>query len=293
MRRAAKDGTLICVHAEDGIRIDKLINKALRARNVEPKYHALSRPAIAEVEAIRRMGRAAGKTSVLLYLVHVSTAGGVEEIRGARGRGVKMLGETCPQYLFLDESEYDRDPLEAAKYVMSPPLRTKKNQRDLWNGLRSGELHCVGTDHCSFFLKDKRKGAKVDFTRIPGGGPGIQNRMSLFFGRLPLRTFVEVTSTNAAKIFGLYPQKGTIAVGSDADLVIFDPERKETISVANRRTHSMRVDYDLYEGMTVKGFPEIVISRGEIIARNGKFVGKKGRGRFLKRGLPQWEGRSE
>jgi dihydropyrimidinase len=175
---------------------------------------------------------------------------------------------------------------------MSPPLRTKTDQRDLWKGLKSGDLQTVGTDHCPFWLKEKIEGAKKDFSRIPGGGPGIQNRMSLIYqggvvkGGMSVSQFVEVTSTNAAKIFGLYPKKGTIQVGSDADLVVFDPNREETVSVKNDRTHCMRVDYNLYEGMKVRGFPEIVISRGNIVARDGRFVGKKGTGRFLKRTLP-------
>jgi dihydropyrimidinase len=292
MRRAAGDGSLICMHAEDGVEIEKLIQKALRSQERAPVYHARTRPEATEREAIAAVSTLAEKAFVILYVVHVSTGGGVAEIRAARDGGVKILGETCPQYLFLDESRYDREPAEAAKYVMSPPLRAKKNQGDLWKGLKSDDLQCVGTDHCPFLWKDKKRGAKENFTKIPGGGPGIQNRMSLLFGRLPIGRFVEVTSKNPAKIFGLYPKKGTIAVGSDADLVVFDPEREETISVSNLGTHRMRVDYSLYEGMKVRGFPEIVISRGEIVARDGKFVGKKGRGRFVKRGLPQWEGSS-
>jgi dihydropyrimidinase len=289
MRQARKDGTLILMHAENGLVIEELIARALEEGNTAPKYHALTRPARVEAEAIQRTASLAELSGSWLYIVHLSSAEGLEEVRRARKRGVKILAETCPQYLFLDRSRYEGDPIEAAKYVMSPPLRTKKDQKELLRGLKSGHIACVGTDHCPFWLREKEEGARKNFTKIPGGGPGVENRMSLLYngavvkGGMPLNRFVEITSTAAAKIFDLFPRKGTIAVGSDADLVVFDPKRKETIGVKNSRTHHMRVDYSLYEGMKVRGFPEVVISRGKVVARGGQFVGEKGAGRFLKR----------
>ncbi|MFH1018650.1 MAG: dihydropyrimidinase [Pseudomonadota bacterium] len=292
MRKAKTDGTLIMMHAENGMVIEELVAQALRDGKTEPKEHARTRPPWTEAEAVSRTAKLAEVSGAFLYIVHLSCAEALEELKEAQKRGVRILAETCPQYLFLDEGAYNREIFEAAKFVMSPPLRKKANQAKLWTGLKTGDLACVGTDHCPFPWEEKKRGAQQDFTRIPGGGPGVENRMSLVYdggvarGRISLRRFVEITSTSAAKLFGLYPRKGTIAVGSDADLVILDPQKRETISVGNPRTHHMRVDYSLYEGMTVQGFPEVVVSRGRIVARDGKFVGKAGAGRFLRRGLP-------
>ncbi len=293
MQIAEKDGTLILMHAENGMVIEELIAQALREGRTKPKEHALTRPAWTEAEAVCRTAKLAEMSGAALYIVHLSCSEALEEVRKARKRGARILAETCPQYLFLDEKRYDGDAFEAAKYVMSPPLRKKANQPQLWTGLKSGELNCVGTDHCPFMWEEKKKGAGLNFTKIPSGAPGVENRMSLLYhggvtrGRISVRRFVEITSTAAAKIFGLYPKKGTIAVGSDADIVIFDPKRTETIGVANPRTHHMRVDYNPYEGMKIRGFSEIVISKGSVVARDGRFVGKTGAGQFLKRKLPK------
>jgi dihydropyrimidinase len=223
-----------------------------------------------------------------LYIVHMSSAAALEQVMAARQRGVRVFSETCPQYLLLDSSLYENES-EGAKYIMSPPLRERWNQKELWRGLASGYVQSVGTDHCPFqFAKEKQKRG-MDFSKIPNGAPGVENRMSLIYnegvggGRISIQKFVEVTSTAAAKIFGLFPQKGTLAVGSDADVVVFDPRRRETISVTNPRTHHMRVDYNAYEGWEVEGFSETVISRGKIVAQNGRFTGEKGWGQFLKR----------
>ncbi|MFH1263015.1 MAG: dihydropyrimidinase [Pseudomonadota bacterium] len=290
MRQSVKDGSVICLHCEDGPEIERRIVEALQKKQTAPKYHALTRPNSTEADAIRRMILLSEQTGATLYVVHLSSKEGLEEIHHARTRGLKVVTETCPQYLFLDRSLYDQDPGEAAKYVLSPPLRGKQDQEALWKGLADGDIQCVGTDHCPFLLKEKVEGSKIDFTKIPGGGPGVENRMSLLYqgvvdGRISVNLFIEITSTAAAKFFGLYPKKGTIAVGSDADLVIFDPNREKTMSAKNPQTHHMRVDYNLYEGMEVRGSPETVILRGRVGAREGGFVGKKGFGRLLRQGM--------
>ena len=228
---------------------------------------------------------------VPVYIVHLSSSDALEQVMLARNRGVHAFAETCPQYLFLDHSYYEQEGFEGAKYVMTPALREKWNQDELWKGLRFGDLQSISTDHCPFCFKDQKILGIDDFSKIPNGGPGVENRMSLVFnggvnsGRISLNKFVELTSTAAAKTFGLFPRKGTIAVGSDADIVIFDPQRKETISVNNACTHHMNVDYNAYEGFEVTGFTETVLSRGKVIIKDCEYVGKKGDGKFLKRGL--------
>jgi dihydropyrimidinase len=222
-----------------------------------------------------------------VYIVHLSCYDALKEVQNARDLGLPAYAETCPQYLFLDYSYYEREGFEGAKWVMTPPLRDKSNQEKLWNGLRGNDLQVISTDHCPFCFKEQKELGRDDFTKIPNGGPGVEHRMSLVFDggvvqrRISLNRFVELTSTAAAKIFGLFPRKGTIAVGSDADIVIFDPNREQTISAA---THHMRVDYSAYEGRKVKGVSEIVMSRGNVIVEDGKFLGKAGAGKFLKRG---------
>jgi dihydropyrimidinase len=220
-----------------------------------------------------------------VYIVHLSCHDALKKVKEARDLGVPAFAETCPQYLFLDYSYYEKPGFEGAKYVMTPALREKWNQEELWIGLRMNDLQVVSTDHCPFCMKEKQLGVN-DFSKIPNGGPGVENRMSLIYnggvvqGRIDVNRFVEITSTAAAKIFGLFPQKGTIAVGSDADIVIFDPNRKMTISAA---THHMNVDYNCYEGMEVTGVTETVLSRGKLVIENGEYVGKPGEGKFLKR----------
>jgi len=291
MRKAGEDGTVVCMHAENGIVIDEIVKQALAEGKTEPKYHAITRPTRMEAEGVHRAISIAEVAQVPIYIVHLSSSDALEQVMLARNRGVHAFAETCPQYLFLDDSYYDQEGFEGAKYVMTPALREKWNQDELWKGLKFGDLQSIATDHCPFCFKDQKMLGIDDFSKIPNGGPGVENRMSLVFnggvnsGRISLNKFVELTSTAAAKTFGLFPKKGTIAVGSDADIVIFDPNRTETISVNNTCTHHMNVDYNAYEGFEVTGFTETVLSRGKIIIDNCEYVGKKGDGHFLKRGL--------
>ena len=291
MRQAGENGTVVCMHAENGIVIDEIVKIALAEGKTEPKYHALTRPTRMEAEGVHRAISIAEVAHVPVYIVHLSSSDALEQVMLARNRGVHAFAETCPQYLFLDDSYYEQEGFEGAKYVMTPALREKWNQDELWKGLRFGDLQSISTDHCPFCFKDQKILGINDFSKIPNGGPGVENRMSLVYnggvnsGRISLNKFVELTSTAAAKTFGLFPKKGTIAVGSDADIVIFDPHRKETISINNACTHHMRVDYNAYEGFEVTGFTETVLSRGKVIIKDCDYVGQKGDGQFLKRGL--------
>ena len=291
MRKAGEDGTVICMHAENGIVIDEIVKSALAEGKTGPKWHALTRPTRMEAEGVHRSIAIAEVADVPVYIVHLSSADALEQVVLARDRGAHVFAETCPQYLFLDHSYYEQEGFEGAKYVMTPPLREKWNQKELWRGLQMGDLMSISTDHCPFCFKEQKEMGINDFSKIPNGGPGVENRMSLVFnggvveGRISLNRFVELTSTASAKMFGLFPKKGTIAVGSDADIVIFNPERTETISVNNSVTHHMKVDYNAYEGFEVTGVSETVISRGKIIVDNCEYFGKKGDGQFLKRGL--------
>jgi len=290
MRQAGEDGTLVCMHAENGIVMDELIKIALSEGHIEPKYHALTRPTRLEAEGVHRALAIAEVAKSPVYIVHLSSYDALQELRLAQARGVMAHAETCPQYLLLDVSAYDAPGFDGAKYVLTPPLREKWNQEELWRGLRGNALHAISTDHCPFCLKEQKELGKDDFSKIPNGGPGIENRMSLIYhygvggGYIGLNRFVELTSTAPAKIFGLFPKKGTIAVGSDADIVIFDPEREETISYYNSHTHHMNIDYNAFEGMPVKGFTETVLSRGRMIIDKGQYLGRAGDGEFVKRG---------
>jgi dihydropyrimidinase len=283
--RTGKNGGTICMHAENGGVIDVLVKKAIAEGKTAPKYHALTRPARAEAEATHRAIALAEIADVPIYIVHLSAAEALEMVTEARDRGLPAYAETCPQYLFLSYDNYEEPGFEGAKYVMSPPLRPKENQDRLWRGLAFNDLQAISTDHCPFCMKEKTLGAD-DFSKIPNGAPGIETRMSLVYdggvrtGRISLNRFVELTSTSPAKIFGLFPRKGTIAPGSDADLVVFDPQRTMTLSA---RTHHMKVDYNPYEGREVTGVSETVLSRGNVIIEGGKFVGRAGAGKFLKR----------
>jgi len=291
MKKASEDGTVVCMHAENGIVIDEIVKQAVADGKTAPKYHAITRPTRMEAEGVHRAISIAEVAQVPIYIVHLSSSDALEQVMLARNRGVHAFAETCPQYLFLDDSYYNQKGFEGAKYVMTPALREKWNQDELWKGLKFGDLQSIATDHCPFCFKDQKILGIDDFSKIPNGAPGVENRMSLVYnggvhaGRISLNKFVELTSTAAAKTFGLFPKKGTIAVGSDADIVVFDPNRKETISVNNTCTHHMNVDYNSYEGFEVTGFTETVLSRGKIIIDNCAYVGKKGDGRFLKRGL--------
>ena len=290
MRKAGEDGTLVCMHAENGVVIDELVKAALAAGHVEPKHHALTRPTRLEAEGAYRALAIAEVARVPVYIVHLSSHDALTELRRARERGVMAHAETCPQYLLLDASAYDEPDFGGAKYVMTPPLREKRNQDELWRGLRSADLDVISTDHCPFCLREQKELGRGDFSRIPNGGPGVENRMSLIHhhgvnaGRVSLNRFVDLTATTPARIFGIFPRKGTIAVGSDADIVIFDPQREVTISSSNPATHHMNVDYSAYEGFQVRGYPETVLLRGRVVVDRGEYVGRAGDGEFVKRG---------
>jgi dihydropyrimidinase len=288
LRATSKNGGLVCMHAENGGAIDVIVQQALAEGKKAPKYHALTRPTTAEAEAVSRAIALAEMAGAPVYIVHLSCYEALEKVREARDRGLPVYAETCPQYLYLSLENMDAPGFEGAKYVFTPPLREKWHQEKLWNGLKRDHLQVVSTDHCPFCFKEQKELGLDDFTKIPNGGPGIEHRMSLIYSggvtreRFSVNRFVELVSTTPAKLFGLYPRKGTIAVGSDADLVIFDPERKHTISA---KTHHMRVDYSMFEGIEVTGMPEVVLSRGRVVIENNKFLGRAGAGEFLKRAL--------
>jgi dihydropyrimidinase len=282
---ARECGALTLVHAENGGAIDVLVERALARGDTAARHHALTRPPEAEAEATARAIALATMAGAPLYVVHLSCAAALAHVVAARDRGLPVLAETCPQYLLLSVAEYDRPGPEAARYVISPPLREVADQQALWRGLAGGDLQVVATDHCPFTTSDKERG-RLDFSKIPSGAPGIETRMTLLWdggvraGRIDPRRFVEVTATAPARIFGLWPRKGTIAVGSDADLVVWDPEREATLSA---QTLHMRVDYNPYEGRVVRGGPVVVLSRGEVIVDHGEWKGRPGRGEFVKR----------
>jgi len=284
--RTGKNGGTICMHAENGDVIDVLVRRALAEGRTAPKFHALTRPAQAEAEATYRAICLAEMAEVPIYIVHLSAAEALEKVTEARDRGLPAYAETCPQYLFLSYDNYEEPGFDGAKYVMSPPLRPKAGQEELWRGLASNDLQAISTDHCPFCMKEQKELGRGDFSKIPNGAPGIETRMSLVYdggvraGRISLNRFVELTSTSPAKIFGLYPRKGTIAPGADADIVVFDPERHLTLSA---KTLHMKVDYSPYEGRQVTGVPETVLSRGQVIVEAGRFVGRVGGGSFIKR----------
>ncbi|MEO6323609.1 MAG: dihydropyrimidinase [Thermoanaerobaculia bacterium] len=286
MVKTGENGGLICMHAENGDVIDVLVRRALAQGHTAPKYHALTRPPRAEAEATYRAICLAEMAGVPVYIVHLSAGEALEKVAEARNRGILAYAETCPQYLFLSYENYEEPGFEGAKYVMSPPLRAKGNEEALWRGLAMDDLHAVSTDHCPFCMKDQKVLGKDDFSKIPNGAPGIETRLSLLYdggvvqNRISLHRFVELTSTGPAKLFGMFPKKGTIAPGSDADIVIFDPNRMLTLSA---KTLHHRVDYTPYEGRVVQGAPDVVISRGEVLIENGSFFGHAGRGEYLKR----------
>jgi len=287
MSAAGERGGLICMHAENGIVINEIIKRALADGRTAPKYHSLTRPTIAEAEGVHRAIAIAEMAEAPVYIVHLSCTDALNQVRQARDRGINAFAETCPQYLFLSYDNYLEPGFDGAKYVMTPPLRDKSNQAELWKGLRMDDLQVISTDHCPFCMKEQKELGRDDFSKIPNGAPGVEHRVPLIYNggvvenRISLNRFVELTSTAAAKMFGLFPKKGTIAVGSDADIVIFDPEKQQTISAA---THHMNVDYSAYEGKTIQGVVETVLSRGKVIIENGEYKGKQGDGQYLKRG---------
>jgi dihydropyrimidinase len=289
MGAAANSGGMICMHAENGGAIDVIVQRALAEGKRAPKYHALTRPVTLEAEATSRAIALAEIAGTPVYIVHLSCNEALEKVREARDRGLRVYAETCPQYLYLSLENMDAPGFEGAKYVFTPPLREKWHQEKLWQGLAQDDLQVVSTDHCPFCMKEQKELGKDDFTKIPNGGPGIEHRLSLVYnggvhgGKFSPNRFVQLVSTAPAKLFGLYPRKGTVAVGSDADLIVFDPNEEQVISV---KTHHMRVDYSMFEGTRVKGTTKTVLSRGRTIIDNGRFTGKAGAGEFLRRENP-------
>jgi dihydropyrimidinase len=286
MEVAAETGALVMVHAENGDAIDVLVKQALADGRTEPKYHALTRPPETEGEATNRAIQLARVAGAPLYVVHVSCAEAVDPIRTARDKGWDVWGETCTQYFFIDYTYLERPGFEGAKWVYTPPPRDKANQEVLWHAVRNDVLSAVSTDHCAFLWNGQKTLGEDDFSKIPNGGPGLENRLHMIHefgvraGRISLNRMVELLSTNPAKLFGLYPRKGTIAVGSDADVVVFDPEKRHTIAAA---THHSKSDYNLFEGTEVTGTPELVLLRGNVLVENGELVAEPGIGRFVAR----------
>jgi dihydropyrimidinase len=285
LSRAREVGALVMVHAENGDAAYFLQQTLLAAGKTEPKYHAVSRPPRVEAEATARAIAMAELVDAPIYIVHVSCEEALEEIARGRARNVAVLAETCTQYLFIDEDDLDRPNFEGAKYVFTPPARPKHNQKRLWKALADHSLQIVSSDHSAWRFADQKSRGRGDFTKIPNGGPGIEERMTMVYqgvhqGRMTPSRFVEVTATAPAKIFGLYPRKGTIAIGSDADLVVWDPRVERTITQANLHH---RIDYTLYEGMRVVGGPKTVLLRGEVVAEVGEFIGRSGFGSFIPR----------
>jgi len=286
MEVAADTGALVMVHAENGDAIDVLVKRALADGHTEPHWHALTRPPETEGEATNRAIQLARVAGAPLYVVHVSCREAVEPIALAREKGWDVYGETCTQYFFVDYTFLERPNFEGAKFVYTPPPRDRANQEILWNAVRNDVLSAISTDHCAFNWDGQKTLGKDDFSKIPNGGPGIENRLQMIHhfgvrkGRISLNRMVELLATNPAKLFGLYPRKGTLAVGSDADVVVFDPERTVTISA---KTHHSRVDYNLFEGTEVQGSPDVVLLRGNVLVESDTLVAKPGIGQFVKR----------
>jgi dihydropyrimidinase len=285
MQQTGRNGGLIMMHAENGPAIDIVAADLVAEGKTDPLYHGIARYPVFEGEATNRVIRLAEAAQVPVYIVHLSARDALNAIRDARDRGSQAFAETCPQYLFLSLDDLGNG-FEGAKFVCSPPLRSADHQDELWTGLVKDDLQVVSTDHCPFDFHGQKELGMGDFRKIPNGLPGVEDRMDLLHdggvvgGKLTKERWVEVSSTAPAKLFGMYPRKGAVAVGSDADLVIYDPNREHTISA---RTHHMDVDYSCYEGRSVQGGSDIVLSRGSVIVRDGEFTGKKGAGRFIKR----------
>jgi len=286
MSRTSENGGLIMLHAENGGPIDVLIQRYLAEGRTDPVNHGLTRPSSMEGEAVHRAVALADLAGVAVYIVHLSSADALNAVREARDRGLATLAETCPQYLYLSLDDLGREGFEGAKYVCSPPLRPVRHQAELWKGLRQDDLQVVSTDHCPFDYKEQKEMGRGNFAKIPNGLPGVEDRFTLLYdggvraGHITLNRFVELVATAPAKLFGLWPRKGTVAPGSDADIVVFDPEAERTLSAS---THHMNVDYSCYEGRRVHGVPEVVMQRGETLVDHGTFLGRPGQGRFLER----------
>jgi dihydropyrimidinase len=285
MQQGAANGALTMMHAENGIAIDLLVQQALARGQSDPRYHGDVRHALLEAEATHRAIQLAKVAGSPLYVVHVSAEEAVAEIAGARDAGFPVFAETCPQYLFLSTDDLAKPDFEGAKYVCSTPLRPVENQAALWRGLRTDDLSVVSTDHCPFCFKGQKEMGRGDFSKIPNGMPGVENRVDLLHqavvdGHISRRRWVELTSTAPARMFGLHPRKGAIAPGSDADIVIYDPAAEQVLSA---ETHHMNVDYSAYEGKRITGKAQTVLSRGEVIVDGGEYFGRPGRGSYLTR----------
>jgi dihydropyrimidinase len=290
MQKAADIGALVMMHAENGIAIDELVAQALASGQSEPLYHGLSRPPELEAEATHRAITLAKVTGAPLYVVHLSAAPALEAVAAARHAGQNAFAETCPQYLFLSLDDLGRPDFEGSKYVCSPPLRPRDHQAALWRGLRTNDLSVVSTDHCPFCFKEQKELGIGDFSKIPNGIPGVEHRMDLLHqgvlaGEITLPRWVEISATTPARMFGLYPRKGVIAAGSDADIVVYDPSASQRLSA---ETHHMNVDYSAYEGKEIVGRVETVLSRGRVVVDGGSFHGETGHGVFLERDLCQY-----
>jgi dihydropyrimidinase len=286
MEVAAETGALVMVHAENGDAIDVIVKEAVAEGKTDPIWHARTRPMETEAEATNRAIQLARIADAPLYVVHVSCQPAVEPIALAREKGWRIWGETCTQYLFIDESMMEAPNWEGAKYIYTPPPRPKEHQEHLWKAITTDALSAVSTDHCPFNWPDQKGINGREFQVVPNGGPGIENRLHMLWthgvsaGRITPNRFVELVSTNVAKLFGLYPRKGTIAPGSDADIVVWDPEKTLTISA---KTHHTNVNYNLFEGEEVTGAPEVVLVRGQVIVENDELVAEPGAGQFVKR----------
>jgi dihydropyrimidinase len=290
MQQARRTGATIMMHAENGIAIDQLVAQALAAGRTDPVEHSLTRPPELEGEATGRAITLAKVAGCPLYIVHLSATQALAAVAEARDAGQNVFAETCPQYLYLTIDDMARPDFEGAKFVASPPLRTADHGRALWRGLRTNDLAVVSTDHCPFCFKEQKELGRGDFSKIPNGIPGVEHRMDLLHqgvvnGEISLARWVETCSTTPARMFGLYPRKGTIAAGADADIVIYDPAARQTLSAA---THHMNVDYSAYEGMEVTGKVAVTLSRGQVVVADGEFRGSPGHGSFLARGLNQY-----
>ncbi|MEW5820880.1 MAG: dihydropyrimidinase [Cyanobacteriota bacterium] len=286
LKESNKTKMLVCMHCENGYLLDYFIKQFIVEGKTEPIYHELSRPPFLEEEAVGRVIELARFAQSPIFIAHLSTAGGLEKIQKARDSGFRVATETCPGYLLLDKSVYELRGFESAKYICSPPLRPKWHQQKLWEGLMNGVIELVATDHCPFNFHKEKQAGKNDFTKIPNGIPSVEDRVPLIFSegvikrKIDLKQFVSIMSTAPAKVFGIYPEKGNLSVGADADIVIYDPDYEWTISA---KTHHQNVDYSVFEGKKVVGKPYIIISNGEVIIKNDRFAGKKGRGKYIHR----------
>ncbi|WP_168626589.1 MULTISPECIES: dihydropyrimidinase [unclassified Cryobacterium] len=293
-QKGAQNGAMMMMHAENGAVIDVLVRQAIEAGNTSPYYHGLTRPWQAEEEATHRAIMIADLTGAPLYVVHVSAKQAVEQIAAARDRGLNVFGETCPQYLYLSlEEQLGAPGFEGAKWVCSTPLRSREegHQNHMWHSLRTNDLQMVSTDHCPFCMKDQKEMGKGDFSKIPNGIGGVEHRMDLMYqgvvdGQISLARWVELTSTTPARMFGMYGKKGVIQPGADADVVIYDPNGHTSIGLG--KTHHMNMDYSAYEGFEIDGHVDTVLSRGRVIVDGDEYLGRKGDGQYIKRGLTQY-----